>query len=493
MSDNTGETRAEGGASAEKELMAGTDGEHVTLKLREKVAYGLGDFASSMFWKLFSMFLLFFYTDVFGISAAAVGTMFLVTRVWDAFNDPIMGLICDRTSTRWGKFRPYLLYVAFPFAIIGILTFSTPDFGMTGKLIYAYVTYTMMMMVYTAVNVPYASLMGVMTANTVERTSLASYRFLGAFSGGLFVTATAAWLIDYFGDGVDSAIGYQITVGIYAFLAAGLFILTFLGTRERLRPAIKTNKLKDDLRDIAKNAPWFIMLGAAISVLIFNSLREGAMLYYFRYFIGSQEVMFLGEVSWNALVSAYMSIWLAANIVGVLLAKPVSLWLGKKISFLTAMLLSAMFSFALFFLQPHQIELIFLLNIMIGITAGLVLPLIWSMYADIADFSEFRTGRRATGLIFSSSSMSQKFGWTIGGALSGWFLAAFGYQAGVDQTDTALLGIRLMISVLAGLGALLAVVFIWFYKLDEKKMDDITKELVVRRENDGKGPQHMIS
>ena len=470
-----------------------TDSEHVTLKLREKVAYGLGDFASSMFWKLFSMFLLFFYTDVFGISAAAVGTMFLVTRVWDAFNDPIMGMICDRTTSRWGKFRPYLLYVAFPFAIIGILTFSTPDFGASGKLIYAYVTYTMMMMVYTAVNVPYASLMGVMTANTVERTSLASFRFLGAFSGGLFVTATAAWLIDYFGDGVDSAIGYQITVGIYAFIAAGLFILTFLGTKERLRPAIKTNKLKDDLKDIAKNAPWFIMLGAAISVLVFNSLREGAMLYYFRYFIGNQEVMFLGEVSWNALVSAYMSIWLAANIVGVLLAKPVSLWLGKKISFLTAMLLSALLSFALFFLQPGQIELIFLLNIFIGITAGLVLPLIWSMYADIADFSEFRTGRRATGLIFSSSSMSQKFGWTIGGALSGWFLAAFGYQAGVDQTDTAMLGIRLMISVLAGLGALLAVVFIWFYKLDEKKMDDITKELVLRRKNDGKGPQHVTS
>ena len=455
--------------------------EHVILSLREKIAYGLGDFASSMFWKLFSMFLLFFYTDVFGISAAAVGTMFLVTRVWDAANDPIMGIICDRTKSRWGKFRPYLLFVAVPFALIGILTFSTPDLDATGKLIYAYVTYSLMMMVYTAVNVPYASLMGVMTANTAERTSLASFRFLGAFSGGLFVTATATYLIEYFGDTLGSATGYQFTVGIYAALAAILFILTFAGTKERLKPAVQQNTLREDLKDIAKNGPWFIMLAAAISVLIFNSLREGAMLFYFKYYIQDQSVILFGELSYSVLVSAYMSIWLAANIVGVILAKPVSARIGKKKTFFIAMFLSALLSFALYFCQPHQIELIFALNILIGITAGIVLPLIWSMYADIADYSEWKTGRRATGLIFSSSSMSQKFGWTIGGAMSGWFLAAFGYMANVEQTETSLLGIRLMISVLAGIGALMAVVFIYFYKLDEETMAGIEDELTTAR------------
>lgn len=455
--------------------------EHVILSLREKIAYGLGDFASSMFWKLFSMFLLFFYTDVFGISAAAVGTMFLVTRVWDAANDPIMGIICDRTKSRWGKFRPYLLFVAVPFALIGILTFSTPDLDATGKLIYAYVTYSLMMMVYTAVNVPYASLMGVMTANTAERTSLASFRFLGAFSGGLFVTATATYLIEYFGDTLGSATGYQFTVGIYAALAAILFILTFAGTKERLKPAVQQNTLREDLKDIAKNGPWFIMLAAAISVLIFNSLREGAMLFYFKYYIQDQSVILFGELSFSVLVSAYMSIWLAANIVGVILAKPVSARIGKKKTFFIAMFLSALLSFALYFCQPHQIELIFALNILIGITAGIVLPLIWSMYADIADYSEWKTGRRATGLIFSSSSMSQKFGWTIGGAMSGWFLAVFGYIANVEQTETSLLGIRLMISVLAGLGALMAVVFIYFYKLDEETMAGIEDELTAAR------------
>ncbi len=452
------------------------------LSFREKAAYGLGDFASSMFWKLFSLFLLFFYTDVFGISAAAVGTMFLVTRVWDAANDPIMGIICDRTESRWGKFRPYLLFVAVPFAIIGILTFSTPDLSSTGKLVYAYITYSLMMMVYTAVNVPYASLMGVMSNRPDQRTALASYRFIGAFSGGLLVTATATYLIDYFGGGTESAFGYQVTVGIYAVLAAILFIFTFLGTKERLKPSVKKNKLKSDLKDIISNKPWFIMLGAAISVLVFNSLREGAMLFYFRYYIQDQSVLYFGELSYSVLVSAYMSIWLISNMIGVLFAKPVSAKIGKKTTFKWAMILSALFSFILFFAQPDQIIFIFLLNILIGITAGIVLPLIWSMYADIADYSEWKTGRRATGLIFSSSSMSQKFGWTIGGAISGWFLAAFGYQANVAQTDTALLGIRLMISVLAGIGALFAVVFIYFYKLDDDQMDEIVDDLKEMRE-----------
>ena len=458
---------------SEKDLMI--------LSIREKVAYGLGDFASSMFWKLFSMFLLFFYTDVFGITAAAAGTMFLVTRLWDSANDPIMGVLADRTNTRWGKFRPYLLFVAAPFAIIGILTFTTPDLGTTGKLVYAYVTYTLMMMVYTAVNVPYAALMGVMTSNTEDRTSLASFRFLGAFTGGLFVTSTAAYLIDYFGETLGQETGYQLTIGIYAVLAAILFILTFAGTRERLLPAEEKSILRDDLKDILKNKPWFIMLGAAISVLIFNSLREGAMLYYFTYYIGDQDVILFGNLSHTVLVSAYMSVWLGSNIIGVLLAKPISARIGKKTTFLFAMLGSALFSFALFFMTPGQIELIFILNVLIGITAGIVLPLIWSMYADIADYSEWKTGRRATGLIFSSSSMSQKFGWTIGGAISGWFLGYFGYVANAQQSDTALLGIQLMISVLAGIGALLAVAFIAFYKLDEETMEQIESDLKERR------------
>lgn len=451
------------------------------IRLKEKIAYGFGDFASSMFWKLFSMFLLFFYTDVFGITAAAAGTMFLVTRIWDALNDPLMGIIADRTRSRWGKFRPFLLYGAVPFGIIGILTFTTPDLSADGKLIYAYATYTLMMMAYTAVNVPYGSLMAVMSSDGVERTSLASWRFIGAFSGGLFVTATANSLVEYFSKGGTQAEGFQFTISIYAALAAVLFMLTFLWTKERLAPPKELkNSLRDDLKDLSRNMPWFIMLGANIFILIFNSLRDGSILYYFKYYIKDQTVDILGgsyEFTATALSSLYMSVWLATNIIGVLLAKPMAARFGKKNTFSYAALISAGLSFLFFFIPGDQILLIFLLNVFIGVSAGIILPLGWSMYADIADYSEWKTGRRATGLVFSSSSMSQKFGWTIGGAISGWLLAGFGFEPNVEQSEAALLGIRLMISVIAGFGALISFGFIRMYKLDESFMLKVKADL----------------
>jgi GPH family glycoside/pentoside/hexuronide:cation symporter len=453
------------------------------LKLKEKIGYGFGDFASSMFWKLFSMFLLIFYTDVYGLSPEAVGTMFLLTRLWDSINDPLMGILCDRTNTRQGKFRPYLLWVAVPFAVIGILTFLTPDLGTTGKLIYAYITYTLMMMVYTAVNVPYSSLMGVMTSDTGERTTLASFRFIGAFSGGIFVTSTAAYFIDMFKNGgANEAQGYQYTVTIYAILAAAFFILTYKWTKEKVVPKKEaSSSIKADLKDLGKNIPWFIMLGAGVASLIFNSLRDGSMMFYFKYYVKSQDVPWFGTVEWEKLAAAYMTLWLATNIVGVVLAKPVSALIGKRKTFLIAMLIASITSVFLYWLKPGQLELIFGLNIIIGISAGIVLPLIWAMYADIADFSEWKTGRRATGLIFSSSSMSQKMGWTLGGAIAGWILGAYGFKANVEQTAESLNGIRLMLSFFPAIGALLSAVFIYFYKLNEGAMKKIGAELEEKR------------
>jgi len=448
------------------------------LHLKEKVSYGFGDFACSMFWTVFSMCLLFFYTDVFGITAAAAGTMFLVVRFWDTLNDPLMGMIGDRTTTRWGKFRPYLLFVAVPFALIGILTFTTPDLGSTGRLIYAYVTYTLMMMVYTAINVPYASLLGVMTRDTGERTSLASFRFLGGFTGGLLVTATANTLVEYFSADTDTAVGYQYTVGVYAILAAIFFILTFAGTKERLDPEeVEASTFKEDLRDLIRNKPWFIMLGAAISVLIFNSLRGAAILYYFKYFVGDQNVMFLGEVSQGTLSAAFMTSGQGAALLGVILAIPLAGKIGKKNSFMLSGLVCAGLCVLFFFIPPHQIPLIFITNIFISMASSLVFPLIWAMYGDVSDYSEWKTGHRATGLIFSSSSMSQKMGWTIGGAISGWILAVFGFVANEVQTDQSILGIRLMISLFAAAGALLSVGFMYFYPLSEKYMQNIKGQL----------------
>lgn len=452
------------------------------ISLYEKISYGFGDFASSMFWTLFSMFLLFFYTDVFGITAAAAGTMFLVARLWDTVNDPIMGMLGDRTRTRWGKFRPYLLFVAVPFAIIGILTFTTPDLSPEGKLIYAYITYTLMMMVYTAINVPYASLLGVITSNSEERTSLASFRFIGGFSAGLMVTATANYLIEYFNAAGDTAAAYQKTVAVYAILSAIFFLLTFVGTRERLNTVeVESSSFREDLGDLLKNRPWFIMLFAAIAILVFNSLRGSAILYYFKYYVGDQEVLFFGTVTQGTLASVFMSSGYATSLLGVALAIPISKWIGKKSTFILSGTICAVLCIIFYYLPPSQIEIIFLINILIGVFSAMVFPLLWAMYADVSDYSELRTGRRATGLIFSSSSMSQKLGWTIGGAISGWILAAFGFVANEVQTPESVLGIRLMISWFAAVGAMMSVAIIYFYPLDEGFMKQVSQDLLYAR------------
>lgn len=456
------------------------------LKLQEKIGYGFGDFASSMFWKIFSVYLLYYYTDVVGIAAAAVGTMFLITRIWDTALDPVIGIISDRTDTKWGKFRPFIFWMAIPFAIAGILTFTAPQLGVTGKLIYAYATYTLMMMVYSAINVPYASLMGVMTANIKERTSLSTFRFIFAFAGSILVLATAEPLVALFSTtGTEDSIqrGWQITMVIYGVIAAVLFYFTFKWTRERIKPPVEQKtSLKADLGDLAKNRPWFVLLGAGVFTLIFNSLRDGSAIYYFKYYFRDQEAfqMPLFDVAINY-STLYLVLGQAANIVGVILAKPVSDRIGKKSTFMYSMFIACLLSCVFYAFNENDIFLIFSFQFLISICAGSIFPLLWSMYADIADYSEFQTGRRATGLIFSSSSMSQKLGWTLGGAITGWLLALWGFEANTVQTEEAKTGIRMMLSFIPAIGALLSAVFIMFYRLTDKFMVSVSNELVLRR------------
>jgi len=280
---------------------------------------------------------------------------------------------------------------------------------------------------------------------------------------------------------LSEAKSYQFSVAIYAVAAAFFFILTYLWTKERVKPLTEKVSIKKDLKDLGKNGQWFIMLGAGIAVLIFNSLRDGSIMYYFKYFIKDQSVPIFGEVGWDKLAGAYMTVWLASNLLGVLLAIPVAAKLGKKKTFIVAMALCALFSFLLYGMQPSHISYIFLLNVLVGIPAGIVLPLIWSMYADIADYSEYKTGRRATGLVFSSSSMSMKMGWTLGGAVTGWVLAAYGFKANVEQTEQSVHGIRLLISVYPAVGAIISVGFLFAYNLSDKFMKNITRELEQRR------------
>ncbi|MEO6914728.1 MAG: MFS transporter [Chitinophagaceae bacterium] len=457
-----------------------------SLKLKEKIGYGFDDFASSMFWKLFSVYLLFFYTDVFGIAAAAVGTLFLITRIWDTILDPIIGVMADRTNTRWGKFRPYLLWMAVPFAIAGILTFSSPNFSVTGKLVYAYLTYTLMMMVYSLINVPYASLMGVMTSNIKERTTLATFRFVFAFAGSILVLATAEPLVSAFGktaSGVNAGQGWQASTIVYGIIAAVLFYFTFAWTNERIKPPKEQKtSLRADLTNLAKNKPWFILLGAGVSTLIFNSLRDGSTLYYFKYYFTQQEAFQLPLLNVAITYSTlYLVLGQAANIVGVILAKPVSDRIGKRNTFLFAMVIACILSCIFFFFKENNLFLIFLFQFLISICAGTVFPLLWSMYADIADYSEWQTGRRATGLIFSSSSMSQKLGWTLGGAITGWLLAIWGFKANMVQAEEAQTGIRMMLSFIPAAGALISAIFIIFYKLSDPFMLKVSTELEERR------------
>lgn len=463
------------------------------IRLSEKIGYGLGDMSSSMFWKLFGAYLMIFYTDVFGISAAVVGTMFAVTRVWDSFFDPVVGAVADRTSSRWGRFRPYLLFLAVPFGVIGILTFLTPPFGQTGKIVYAFITYALMMMVYSAINVPYASLLGVMSPDPADRNTLATYRMTFAYMGSFLALLLFMPLVNAFGGGDSGGpmlgwltapqAGWLMAVGVIAVVCVLLFLGCFALTKERVRPVRQgKTSLKTDLRDLLHNRPWWILLGAGVASLVFNSIRDGATVYYFKYYVDETAV---GSISFLGLPfvlsGLYLAVGQAANILGVILAAPVSNRIGKRRTFMAAMAVASVLSVAFFWLGKDQLVPIFILQALISVCAGSIFPLLWSMYADCADYSELQTGNRATGLIFSSSSMSQKFGWAFGTAITGWMLAQFGFQANAVQSAETLQGIRMFLSLLPAAGAFLSLVFIYFYPLSEQKMRQITHELEEKR------------
>ncbi|MFA7251514.1 MAG: MFS transporter, partial [Bacteroidales bacterium] len=437
---------------------------------------------------------LFFYTKVFGISPAAAGTMFLLTRIWDAVNDPIMGLLSDRTQTRWGKYRPYLLWGGIPFALIGIMTFFTPDWGENAKLAYAYVTYTLMMMIYTVVNVPYASLLGVMSPHPRDRNTLSSYRMFFAYVGSFITFMILQPLVDAFSSG--SSRGDQIStepgawtaaVAVIGLLCALLFFLCFRWTKERVKAADETrNKASvgTDLKRLFTNRPWWILLASGISALLFNSIRDGVALFYFTDYVTS--TFRTAAFGWTV-GTIYLLVGQASNMIGVALAATVANRIGKKKTYLGAMILAALLSCFFFMLKPDQIMLIMIFQVVISACAGIIFPLLWSMYADIVDYQELKTGRRATGLILSSSSMSQKFGWAVGGAITGWLLAAFGYDADLAvQSQNAVHGVRLMMSFLPAIGCILAVIAIALYPLGEKKVLEITAQLNEKRDLYGK-------
>ncbi len=448
--------------------------EKITLKLsvKEKIGYSLGDTASHFVWDMVGFWLLFFYTDVYGISAAAAGTIMLIARFWDMAIDPIIGIVSDRTNTRWGKFRPYILFGAIPYAILAILTFTTPSFGEFGKIVYAGATYVLLMTAYAFINLPYSALGAVMTDDTYERAGLNTYRFIAGFTGQFIVTGLALTLAEFFGGG-DKAQGFQYTVFLFSGLSLIFFFITFKTTRERVQPPKEqVNSLKEDVKNLFQNKAWIILAMVGIISFIMFAMQNAAIAYYFKYYLGRENNVQLFNV-----------IGTVALIVALPLSKPLAKRFGNKNVFIGSSLISGLFFILIYIAGINDLTTIYVFNIIAKMAYAPAVPLLWTMIADSADYGEWTTGRRATGLYFSAAVFAQKAGWGIGAAIAGWILAASGFIPNVLQNDTAITGIKLLVSVIPGILYMSCALFMIFYKIDAKTTTLMKNELDARREN----------
>jgi len=446
------------------------DNTNLKLSFKEKVGYSLGDTASHFVWDMVGFWLLFFYTDVYGISAAAAGTIMLVARFWDMAVDPIIGVVSDRTNTRWGKFRPYILFGAVPYAVLAILTFTTPNFGEFGKILYAGATYVLLMTAYAAINLPYSALGAVMTDDTYERAGLNTYRFIAGFLGQFIVTGLALTLAEFFGHG-NKAQGFQYTVFMFAILSLIFFFITFKTTKERVQPPkAQKNSLKEDLKNLFANKAWRILAIVGIISFIMFAMQNAAIAYYFKYYLGRENNVQLFNV-----------LGTVALIVALPLSKPLAKRFGNKNVFIGSSLISGVFFMLIYLPGVTDITTIYVFNIIAKMAYAPAVPLLWTMIADSADYGEWTTGRRATGLYFSAAVFAQKAGWGIGAAIAGWILTISQFVPNVTQNDSAITGIKLLVSVIPGILYMSCALFMIFYKIDSKTTDLMKKELDAKR------------
>ncbi|MGL1957756.1 MAG: MFS transporter [Colwellia sp.] len=440
------------------------------LSVKEKLGYACGDVASNFYWRVFDVFLFIFYTDVFGLSAAAVGTMMLVTRLIDAFSDPLMGALADRTQTKFGKFRPYLLWGILPIAAAGVLTFTVPDVSDSNKLIWAYGTYIFMMLAYTFINVPYGALLGVVTGDTQQRTTLTSFRFIGAFSGGSLVAYMTPELVEFLGQG-NEALGWQLTMAVYGIIAAALFVITFLSTKERISPpANQKTPVLQDIKDLTHNKPWKVLFVLALIIMMTISLRGSTGTFYFKYYVGRAD-----------LIGSFAMSYMIALAIGAASTPLLTKLVDKRRLLMILMSIVMVLSVVFYFVPSDNITLMFALQIMIGLALGPKSPLVFSMYADTADFSEWQTGRRATAMIFSAAAFAQKLGGALAGAMIGWLLASLGYIANQAQTGASEQGIVLLMTLIPGIFAAISIPLIWFYPLGDDTLKSVQDELAQRK------------
>jgi len=459
------------------------------LSVREKVGYSLGDLSANLIFQTLMTFLAFFYTDVYKIPPATASAVIFAGGMIGAFFNPVMGIIADRTDTRWGKFRPWILWTAVPFGLMALLAFSTPDFGDSGKVIYALVTYILLVLVYSANNLPYAALSGVLTGDMAERNSLSSYRFVAVMIAQFIVQALLLPLVLFLGNG-DKTVGFKYTMGIFAVIGVIFFIITFLTTQERITPAPEQKtSIRQDLSDLIKNIPWVVMLILTVFVFITLALKGGMYVYYFKDFLdkdslssvmdqlgfGGQDAVTSGFGLFNAGGIIFM-------IVGIAFSKRLADRFGKRDVFGTGLFLSALCLLAFYFYPPQAIAIVFISQILHGFFYGLTIPLLWAMVADVADYSEWKNNRRATAIIFSAMIFGLKAGLSIGGSLVAAILATYGYDEKLlIQTPETLQGIKLSISVYPTLTFFIGVACLFLYEINKNKEIQIERELSERR------------
>ena len=472
------------------------------LRFTEKFSYGFGDFASCLYWQTISTYLLIFYTDIFGIPALAAGAMLGLSRFTDAFFDPVIGMISDRTKSRWGKFRPFLLYGCVPLAIAGFLTFTVPNFGEKGKLIWAYATFNALMLIYTTINIPYTAMLGVMSTVPAERTALSSIKFVGAFAAGIVVSATllpmakvGGWL-----GATTVQRGWQMSFVIYGVAAIISFLIVFFNTRERvLPPKAQKTSLGKDLKDLVTNRPWLVLLATTITFILFVALRGNVTAHYFKYYIGSQSVTLPSFLpasiagtqvwGWESLVSVFNTSNQILSLIGVMLVPAFARMVGGKKAFIIMFVVAILSTASFYLLKPDQLLLIYGINAIGSLTGGPLSALLWAMYADTADYAEWKTGRRATGLVFSASIFAQKQGWGVSGGFTLILMSGLGFVANQVQTPASLHGLVALMSIFpAALGILSLLILVIFYPLNETKVAEISKELAARRAAEGNVP-----
>jgi glycoside/pentoside/hexuronide:cation symporter, GPH family len=442
----------------------------IVLSWREKLSYGIADMGFNFYWTNVSTFLLIFYTDVFGLTAAAAASMMFIIKITNAFTDPMIGALADRTSTRWGKFRPYLMWGALPLAGAAVLTYTTPDLSSDGKLIWAYATYLLMMVCYTCINIPYNALSGVMSSDPQQRSSINGLRFIFAFAGSTLVTAATPWLVKTLGGG-DAQRGWQLTMIVWGIAAACLFAVTFFNTRERIAPPPgQKNDVRQDIRDLTRNGPWVVLFFLALIIMVTITLRGTTAAYYFKYYVGRPE-----------LIASFIPAYMIAASIGAALTPVMTRFVDKKRLMIILMSLTTVFSCGFFFIPKDQVALMYALQVAMGFVLGPKSPLAFSMYADTADYNEWRTGRRATGMTFAAATFSQKLGTAVAVAVIGTIFTALGYVPNATQSAGSQEGIVWLMSFIPAFFALLAVVCMFFYNLDGSKLAQVQSELLARK------------